>query len=63
MTAAERAARYRARKRGELPPVTLAPCGTLAAYRRHTRHGEPIDQACRDAYNAEQRRLYQQRHR
>jgi hypothetical protein len=33
----------------------------MAAYRRHQRHGEPIDDACREAYNAEQRRLYRNR--
>lgn len=48
---------YRDRKRGG-PPRALQPCGTLAAYRRHQRHGEPVDQACRDAYNAEHRRMY-----
>lgn len=25
------------------------PCGTYAAYQRHYRRGQPIDQACRDA--------------
>jgi len=27
----------------------LAPCGSLAAYRRHLRRQEPIDEACREA--------------
>ena len=27
----------------------LKPCGTVAAYARHVRRGEPIDDACRDA--------------
>lgn len=27
----------------------LAPCGTTAAHRRHTRRGEPVDAACREA--------------
>lgn len=27
----------------------LKPCGTLAAYRRHLRRGDPIDEACRQA--------------
>lgn len=31
---------------------TLMPCGTRAAYLRHYKRGEPIDDACRDAYNA-----------
>lgn len=35
-----------------------APCGTQAAYRRHLRHGEPIDQECRDARNAVARDYY-----
>lgn len=26
-----------------------APCGTTAAYQRHRRYGEPIDDACRQA--------------
>lgn len=30
-------------------PRELAPCGTLAAHRRHLRHGEPVDEACRKA--------------
>jgi len=27
----------------------LAPCGTLAAFRRHKRLGQPVDKACEDA--------------
>ena len=27
----------------------LRPCGTLAAYRRHLRRGEPVDESCRQA--------------
>ena len=27
-----------------------APCGTDAAYRRHLKHGESVDDACRDAH-------------
>ncbi|GAA2630014.1 hypothetical protein [Streptomyces axinellae] len=30
------------------PAQTVSPCGTDAAYRRHQRRGEPIDDACRD---------------
>ena len=33
----------------------LAPCGTPAAYDRHSRNREPIDDACRLAHNAERR--------
>ena len=32
-----------------LPDVFLAPCGTLAAYRRHLRRGDPVDESCRQA--------------
>jgi hypothetical protein len=38
------------------PPQPLQPCGTEAAYRRHNKHGEPIDEACRDARNEANRR-------
>lgn len=31
-----------------LPP-DAPPCGTEAAYGRHRRHGEPVDDACRAA--------------
>ena len=27
----------------------LAPCGTAAAARRHGKHGEPLDEACKTA--------------
>jgi hypothetical protein len=30
----------------------LRPCGTDAAWRRHHRHDEPKDDACRQAHNA-----------
>ncbi|MFD3614463.1 WhiB family transcriptional regulator [Streptomyces sp. NPDC058676] len=36
-----------------------SPCGTRAAYQRHIRKGEPVDQACKDAHalgNREYRR-------
>ena len=29
------------------PEDRLQPCGTLAAYKRHQRRGEPVDEACR----------------
>ena len=42
----ERGSNYRARiRRGEIPNQP-APCGTEAAYARHVRNGEPIDEAC-----------------
>jgi hypothetical protein len=54
-TNAARQARYRAR---HVTPRQLAPCPSLAAYRRHKRHKEPVCDGCRQVYNAEQRRLY-----
>lgn len=30
-------------------PRELKPCGTAAAYRRHVRRGEPVDDACAQA--------------
>jgi hypothetical protein len=30
-------------------PIELQPCGTTAAYRRHLRRSEPLDEACRQA--------------
>lgn len=33
----------------------LQPCGTIAAYARHVRRDEPIDEACREAMRAYQR--------
>jgi hypothetical protein len=38
------------------PAQPLAPCGTEAAHRRHVKHHEPIDQACRDARSEAGRR-------
>jgi WhiB family redox-sensing transcriptional regulator len=37
------------RARGGRPGCDLAPCGTDAAYRRHLRRGEPVDESCRQA--------------
>lgn len=51
---------YRDRLRGG-PARVPAPCGTYAAYRRHQRNGEPVDEACREAYNAHQREMYKRR--
>lgn len=36
---------------GYTPEELLTPCGTVAAWWRHTRRGEPIDNACRIEYN------------
>lgn len=40
---------------GRWPEKVLAPCGKRAAFRRHVRRGEPVDQPCRDAENEYQR--------
>lgn len=42
---------WRDRKRGG-PPRKPKACGTFAAYRRHIRNGEPVDDACREAFNS-----------
>jgi hypothetical protein len=39
----------------------VKPCGTDAAYARHYRHGEPIDDACRAAHSARCKANYQAR--
>lgn len=41
---------FRDRRRGG-PPRQPKPCGHYAAYRRHKINDEPIDDACREAYN------------
>jgi WhiB family redox-sensing transcriptional regulator len=33
------------------PASEVKPCGTYAAYRRHKRRNEPVDEACRVAHN------------
>jgi hypothetical protein len=66
-TDAERARRYRDRKRGG-PPRELRPHGTRAAVRRHERagekywqEGEDFCQECRDFERARQQELYASR--
>ncbi len=59
MTPADRQRQYRDRLRGG-PPRVPAPCGTVAAYKRHQRHGEPACAPCRAAW-AEWQRAYQAR--
>jgi hypothetical protein len=64
MNTAEYQAKYRASKgarTGAHGPKPTAPCGTVAAYRRHQRNNEPIDQACREANNAAHRAMYARR--
>lgn len=36
----------------------LQPCGTWAAVMRHYRHGEELDDACREARNEHMREIY-----
>jgi hypothetical protein len=43
------------RNSGMRPWYFLEPCGTAAAYKRHIRHGEKPDQACKDAHATEER--------
>lgn len=49
MTPAERARRYRDRRRGG-PPAEPQPCGTHAAYVRHIRNEEEPCDACKRAH-------------
>lgn len=35
--------------REEMMRGRYAPCGSIGAYRRHLRHGDPIDEACKQA--------------
>lgn len=61
MSSAEYQRRWRASRgarTGEPGRPVTEPCGTPAAYKRHKRHGEDVDAACRDAYNDDQRKLY-----
>jgi len=57
---AESARASRDRKRGG-PPRKLKPCGTYAAYRRHVRNGEEIDDACAQAWSEHQAEQYRKR--
>ena len=65
---AEQQRRWRAKKAaeegrepGKVGRPVEKPCGTTAAYKRHQRRDEPIDDACRDAWAEYQRELYQRR--
>jgi hypothetical protein len=54
---------WRAKHRSDQPPgrPVTAPCGSASAYKRHVRKGEPIDDACREAWNEWQRSYYASR--
>jgi hypothetical protein len=60
MTAADRQRAYRLRNgASDRPgPAPSAPCGTVSAYKRHVRNGEPVDAGCRDAWNTYHRERY-----
>ena len=59
-TDAERAAAYRARRRGG-PARTLQPHGTIAAARRHQRAGEQLCRKCAPVWREHQAAMYAQR--
>ena len=63
MTSAERSRRYRANKgAGSKPGRRITePCPSPAAYRRHKRHGEPVCEGCRKAYNEAARKRYKEK--
>ena len=68
MSSAEYQRAYRARKAleagrqpGQVGRPVSAPCGTVAAYKRHQRRGEQPCQSCRAANAAYHRELYRRR--
>lgn len=64
MSTADQQRRWRAKqgaRTGQPGRPVTQPCGTVAAYKRHLRRGEPVDQACRDAWSEKQREYYQAR--
>lgn len=48
-------------RRSRPGPAPSAPCGTVAAYKRHQRNGEPVDAECGAAWAEYQRELYHRR--
>lgn len=38
------------RRTSGVQEVEIAPCGTVAAYRRHLRNSEEADEACKEAW-------------
>jgi len=62
---ADRQRRYRQRngaRVGQSPgPVPSAPCGTVSAWKRHQRNGEPVCAACRAVWAEYQRERYRAR--
>lgn len=58
MSTAEYQREWRARRgarTGRPGPPVVHECGTPAAYTRHKRRGEDVDEACRTAWNTYQR--------
>lgn len=53
--------RSQIRARQSPGPLPSAPCGTVSAYKRHQRKGEPIDAACAAAWAEYQRKRYRAR--
>lgn len=61
VSSAEYQRAWRARqgaRTGQRGPAPTAEHGTIGAYRRHRRHGEPPCDPCREAWNADQRARY-----
>ena len=48
---ARRAKQEKKRREAGMKPRVLAACGTPAAYRRHLRNSEPVDDLCRTEWN------------
>lgn len=64
MSSAEYQRRWRASKgarTGQPGPAPTQPCGTVAAYKRHGRHGETPCDECRAAWAKYQREAYKRR--
>jgi len=56
-----RIAREAGRTPGRPGPKVSQPCGTVAAYKRHTRRQEPPCEACRKAWAEWQRDYYKRK--
>jgi hypothetical protein len=63
MSTAEYQRQWRAKHSTGRPSgrAVVAECGTTSEYKRHRRLGEPVDAACREAWNMWQRDYYQKR--
>lgn len=54
-------ARQEGREPGKAGRPQTQPCGTVAAYKRHQRAGEPACQECLSAWAEKQREMYRAR--